>query len=221
MKRLSKHKLGFSLVEMVLVLAIICLLGGIIGGLCIAISNSFITTINLDDSSDYALLFARGFENSFLANSQKQGPSGNCVWYVDSSTSKASYPTLRVVTPTAPSGKTDRDNAVFEPEFLGENGTYKWDILMYYKWDSASERVLYCVLLKDRKNGSDFTYFYEGGFWVPRFTDRKATNGSSCNIIVSGEEMKGNTISAHGFGTNQIPGALLDGSYKSMIEYTY
>ena len=152
MKRFNKHKFGFSLVEMVLVLAIVCLLGGIIGGLCIAISNSFITTYNIDDSADYALLFSRGFENSFL--SKTQGASNTVsTWYVNGSESISSYPTLRLKQGT-------NDQAVFEPQYLGgSDGTYKWDILMYYKWDAASERVLYCVLLKDNKAGTDFYHW--------------------------------------------------------------
>ena len=206
MKRLNKHKLGFSLLEMVLVLAIICLLGGVIGGICLAISNSFITTYNIDDSSDYALLFSRGFENSFLAKSQKSGASNSIpaasntvTWYVNGSTSISSYPTLRCV-------EGSSDTAVFEPQFLGgSDGVYKWDILMFYKWDAASERVLYRILMKDNKNGTNFTYFYEGGFWVPRFTDRKVNNSSnSMNIICSGDQMTSGYLSTRGFSTAQF-----------------
>ena len=222
MKRLNKHKLGFSLLEMVLVLAIICLLGGVIGGICLAISNSFITTYNIDDSSDYALLFSRGFENSFLAKSQKSGASNSIpaasntvTWYVNGSTSISSYPTLRCV-------EGSSDTAVFEPQFLGgSDGVYKWDILMFYKWDAASERVLYRILMKDNKNGTNFTYFYEGGFWVPRFTDRKVYTGAdSRNIICGGQEM-GNFLSAQSISTNQIPSNVLSEGYMTNISYTH
>lgn len=221
MKRLNKHKLGFSLLEMVLVLAIICLLGGVIGGICLAISNSFITTYNIDDSSDYALLFSRGFENSFLAKSQKSGASNSLpaasntvTWYVNGSTSISSYPTLRCV-------EGSSDTAVFEPQFLGgSDGVYKWDILMFYKWDAASERVLYRILMKDNKNGTNFTYFYEGGFWVPRFTDRKVNNSSnSMNIICSGDEMTSGYLTTRGFSTAQFTGNQLSDGFRSKIEF--
>ena len=221
MKRLNKHKLGFSLLEMVLVLAIICLLGGVIGGICLAISNSFITTYNIDDSSDYALLFSRGFENSFLAKSQKSGASNSIpaasntvTWYVNGSTSISSYPTLRCV-------EGSSDTAVFEPQFLGDSdGVYKWDILMFYKWDAASERVLYRILMKDNKNGTNFTYFYEGGFWVPRFTDRKVNNSSnSMNIICSGDQMTSGYLSTRGFSTAQFTGNQLNDGFYSKIEF--
>jgi prepilin-type N-terminal cleavage/methylation domain-containing protein len=222
MKKLNKHKLGFSLLEMVLVLAIICLLGGVIGGICIAISNSFITTYNLDDSSDYALLFSRGFENSFLAKSQKGKGASNTLpaasntvsWYVNGSTSISTYPTLRCVEGTT-------NSAVFEPKFLGgSDGVNKWDILMFYKWDPASERVLYRIIMKDGKAGTNFTYFYEGGFWVPRFTDRKINGGSnSMNIMVSGDEMTQTYLTSRGFGTGQIATNKFNDGFKSVIEF--
>jgi prepilin-type N-terminal cleavage/methylation domain-containing protein len=211
MKRVNKHKLGFSLVEMVLVLAIICMLGGIIGGLCIAMSNSFLTTYNIDDSSDYASLFARGFENSFLAQSQKVGAANTASWYVNTS---EGYPTLRV------KAGTSADTAVFEPQFLGgSDGVYKWDVHMFYRWDEPNERVLYCVVLKDHKMGTDFMYFYQGGFWVPRFTDRNKYNGTSSSISVSGNEM-GSYLNTIGYNTSQIPANVIAEGYYSSITYT-
>ena len=209
MKKCRKQKLGFSLVEMVLVLAIICLLGGVIGGLCIAISNSFITTYNIDDSSDYAMLFGRGFENSFLAKSQK--PTSNTIsWFVNTS---EGYPTLRIKEGSA------GDTPVFEPRFLGTGGG-NWDILMYFKWDAPSERVLYRVLLKDRRNNTGFTYFYEGGFWVPRYTDRNVYNSTNNIITVTGEGMTPGALSTHSFSANQFTSTQLDGSFKNTITFS-
>ena len=50
MRKQAKNKKGFSLVEMVLAIAIIVLIGGVIAGICASISNSFISTYNIDDS---------------------------------------------------------------------------------------------------------------------------------------------------------------------------
>lgn len=216
MKRLSKHKLGFSLVEMVLVLAIICLLGGIVGGLCLAISNSFITTYNIDDSSDYAILFARGFENSFLARQQSTATNGLTTWFVDTSTSYATYPTLRV------KEGSGAPTAVFEPQFLGgSDGTYKWKIYMFYKWEEASERVLYAIILKDNKTGTDFTYFYQGAFWVPRYLDRKEYTGSSKNIMVSGNQLTSTFLTdTVGIAANKIPSNVQGTGYYTQISFS-
>ena len=77
MRRHNKNKFGFSLLEMVLAIAIIVLIGGVIAGICASISNSFVTTYNIDESADYAMLYARGFENSFLATTQLDASNGN------------------------------------------------------------------------------------------------------------------------------------------------
>ena len=80
MKQKRKNKKGFTLVELLLSLAIICMIGGVIAGLCASIGSSFGTTYNLNDSADYAALFGKGFENSFLAITQGKGASKqNCA----------------------------------------------------------------------------------------------------------------------------------------------
>ena len=149
MKMINKNRKGFTLVEMMLSLAIIMLLGGVLVTLIVSISNSFTTTYNIDDSADYAMLFAKGFENSFLSNSQKGGASGSeCYWHV--TTEATGVPTLMVKTADSTS-----ETSVFDPQFLSSSGSgYKWEILMFYKWDEANECVLYRVILKDKLNST-------------------------------------------------------------------
>ena len=60
MHRQLKSKKGFTLVELVLAIAIIVLISGVVAGICASISNSFITTYNIDDSSDYASIIRFG-----------------------------------------------------------------------------------------------------------------------------------------------------------------
>ncbi len=215
MKMINKNRKGFTLVEMMLSLAIIMLIGGVVVSLVVSISNSFNTTYNIDDSADYAMLYAKGFENSFLANSQKGGASGSeCYWLVNKD--GTTVPTLKVKT-------ADSDTAVpvFDPQFLGTEGnSYKWEILMFYKWDEANECVLYRVLLKDNFNSTGFTYMYDGSFWVPRYTDRKVNNGAtSRNITIDGAEMNEETLQNAGFDTSMFSSEQLDGSYKAVIHY--
>ena len=70
MKRIHSSKRGFTLVEMMLALAIITIIGWTTVALMIATKDSFMTTYNNNDSADYAMLYANGFENSFLAHTQ-------------------------------------------------------------------------------------------------------------------------------------------------------
>ena len=65
MKQKRKNKKGFTLVEVLLSLAIICMIGGVIAGLCASIGSSFGTTYNLDDSADYAACMVRALKTHF------------------------------------------------------------------------------------------------------------------------------------------------------------
>ena len=69
MKRLH-NKRGFTLVEMMLALAIIIIIGWTTVALMIATRDSFMSTYNTNDSSDYAVLYANGIENTYLAHTQ-------------------------------------------------------------------------------------------------------------------------------------------------------
>ena len=148
MNKFRKQKKGFTLVEMILSLAIICLLGGVIAGICAAISNSFTTTYNLDDSTDYAMLYARGFENSFLANTQGRGCTGDTwEWWVDSGSAVPYLKMKAKVTPTTPAPSTTPGPVsgtfnVFEPKMIGNKTTSsKWKIYMFYRFNTATATV--------------------------------------------------------------------------------
>lgn len=169
MRKQTKNKKGFSLVEMVLAIAIIVLIGGVIAGICASISNSFITTYNIDDSTDYAMLYARGFENSFLAYSQAKNQSvgDGYTWYIkDAQGLSNTVPTLTVATGGG-------DEAVFNPQFLGKDdpsGKSKWNVTMFYKYEPGTTCVLYRIFIKDNYDNGVITR-YDGSFWIPRLED--------------------------------------------------
>ena len=179
MKKTSKNRKGFTLVEMLLSLAIICMIGGVIGGLCVSIANSFTTTYNIDDSADYAMLYAKGFENSFLATTQGKGKNkDNWVWTI-SNTKGVSGPPLLQVTKN---GKNPEN--VFTPRFIGTNSTpSKWSVIMFYAVDKvgsgekASVLVKYRIYMRDNYSKTSYIYRYDGSFWVPRFSERAKMAG--------------------------------------------
>ena len=84
MVTVHKNKKGFTLLEMMLSIAIITIVSGCLVSLMIGIKDSYINTYNSDDSTDYAMLFAQGLENSVLATVQDQGahPVKTAVWKV-------------------------------------------------------------------------------------------------------------------------------------------
>lgn len=190
MNKFRKNRKGFTLVEMILSLAIICLLGGVIAGVCAAISNSFGTTYNIDDSTDYAMLYGKGFENSFLANTQGNGASGNTwEWWVDSG-SAIPYLKMRTNTP-------NKTINVFEPKMIGNKTTdSKWKIYMFYRFNDTTATVDYKIFIKDNYAKTPYVYVYEDSFWVPQFEKRAeyAGVGTSRTVKVSGNAMSEDTF---------------------------
>lgn len=186
----KNRKKGFTLVEMVLSLAIICLLGGVIAGVCAAISNSFGTTYNIDDSTDYAMLYGKGFENSFLISTQGGGASGDTwEWYVDSA-NKIPYLKLKTSNP-------NKTVNVFEPKMIGNKTTdSKWKIYMFYRFNDTTATVDYKIFIKDNYAKTPYVYVYEDSFWVPQFEKRAefAGVGSSRTVTVGGNTMSEDTF---------------------------
>jgi len=222
MKAIKKSRKGFTLVEVMLSVAIICLLGGCIASLCMSISGSFTTTYNIDDAADYAMLYAKGFENSFLATTQKSGNKNDVyTWYV--STTESTVPTLRMTSPAETEDGAAGNEAVFDPQFLsGVTADYKWEVLMFYKWDEASESVLYRVILQDKFSDTDYVYMYEGSFWVPRYSERKANNkANGRSITLDGAVMDETTLASYDIDTTRFSDEQMDGSYQSIIKYTW
>ena len=185
MKKTSKNRKGFTLIEMLLSLAIICMIGGVIGGLCVSISNSFVTTYNIDDSADYAMLYAKGFENSFLATTQGSGSKGQTwTWEVVNPKGQSGPPLLQV-TKTGSGGGTSN---VFTPRFIGtSNKPSKWSVIMFYAIDekatgsNKSMCVKYRIYMRDNYSRTSYIYRYDGSFWVPRFYERRDMAGADAS----------------------------------------
>jgi len=177
MKKINRKRKGFTLVEMVLVLAITVMLGGIIAGVCASISNSFLATYNIDDATDYAMLYAKGFENSFLTNCQAdmEGSAGHCLkWRITNPGGEAgTVPTLKVIV-LDEDGNDGTGTAVFDPANLysvSSTQKSKWAVSMFYKYDEENCYIDYRIFVKDNLGNSKYVTRYDGGFWIPRLED--------------------------------------------------
>ena len=227
MNRFRKHRKGFSLIEMVLAIAIVMIIGGVIIGLCASISNSFIATYTIDEAADYALLYAKGFENSFLKNTQVPEGVGqkNYTWtwrVYKPGPSESAMPTLTVKYPNQ-SSYVD----VFTPQYLSNTNTaYKWNVYMFYKFeggDTGNKLVRYRIFITDHANpSSDFIYSYSGSFWLPRYDQRASFQGvgDTRTITLGGSQMSDTYMGLNSTQKNAVSG-LLDSSYQSEISFKW
>lgn len=224
MRRHNKNKFGFSLLEMVLAIAIIVLIGGVIAGICASISNSFVTTYNIDESADYAMLYARGFENSFLATTQLDASSGNS-WEWTIANPKGLNGTTPLLTVKKPDDSTE---PVFNPRFMTSDDASddnKWGISMFYMYDDTNEVVYYRVFIKDNYQ-SNFVSRYDGSFWVPRLMERAERAGAGGrSVTVSGNKLDAPTLkNVYGFSDDevaQLGSNALDDDYKDVIKFVW
>lgn len=171
MKRIRSNKRGFTLVEMMLALAIITIIGWTTVALMIATRDSFMTTYNNNDSSDYAMLYASGFENSFLAHTQNHTDGTFGTRPADSVLEdKAGHP---VFTPRQM--QTTNVNTHQKVD--------KWIVRTYFKFDStdASQVVKYKIFVIDNYYSPTWRVMtvYEGSVWAPHMGTGKISLSSA------------------------------------------
>jgi len=158
MKRIQNNKRGFTLVEMMLALAIIVIIGWTTVALMIATRDSFMTTYNTNDSSDYAVLYANGVENTYLKHTQDRSATSITI-DKDHSIMK------------------DNGSAVFTPQQMKTrnvntgNEVDKWQIRVYYSFDptDGSQMVKYKVFVVDNYYSPDYKVMciHEDSVWAP------------------------------------------------------
>lgn len=158
-----KNKKAFTLVELMLAIAIIALISSLFLSLMIAIKDSYYRVYNANDATDYAQLYAQALENMILRDTQSNLASGSTVSYsIDSSDS-----TFLV-----------NGNPAFTLEQMRNNsGDVKWNIYLdkdYTSFDQDTGMFHYRFVLVDGYNyehGHPGTVqlVYEGSFWIPHF----------------------------------------------------
>ena len=194
MRRISKNnKKGFTLLEMMLSIAIILMISGLTVILIVSIKQSFMTVYNQNDSADYAMLFGRGFEQSFLDKVVNEHTDSTFKYQVNEVGSGA----YRLQC---------NGNTVFNPaQSRTANDTKdKWLIKMGYKWDETRNMVYYRVYVWDNYyNPGKFVYVYEDGFMLPHFSEAIGTI-----TLSGGSPMTG----GDGYRAD-------DGDYKSVITF--
>lgn len=165
MRHIRNSKRGFTLVELMLAMAIITIIGWTTVALMIAIKDSFMTTYNVNDSADYAILYANGFENAFLAATQNNNNVTVHVRESDNTLCKDSI-TGEIFHPSQMKTTRRSDGTVVD----------KWLVRMYFKLDTdpsgnpqASQCIRYRIYVLDNYYSPNLKLMnmYEGTIWPP------------------------------------------------------
>ena len=167
MKRIITNKRGFTLVEMMLALAVITIIGWTTVALMIATKDSFMTTYNTNDSADYAMLYSNGFENSFLEHTQNKRPGTFLTRKGDSVLEQNTN--VPVFTPRQM--KTTNRNDGTECD--------KWKVRIFFKKDESdvTQSIKYKIFVIDNYYSPvpKVTCNMEGTVWAPHLDLKKLT----------------------------------------------
>lgn len=159
MKRLHNNKRGFTLVEMMLALAIIIVIGWTTVALMVATRDSFMSSYNTNDSSDYAVLYANGIENTYLAHTQYKT---NTTITINPNKSILTDNGTQVFAPNQMTTKNVNSGAVVD----------KWEIRAYFFVDteaSGQQIVKYRVFVVDNYYSPSYRVMcvHEDAVWAP------------------------------------------------------
>ena len=166
MMQVHKSKRGFTLVEMMLALAIITIIGWTTVALMMAVKNSFMTTYNTNDSADYAMMYANGFENAYLAHTQN---NTNGKFYID--------PTHSVLMQTD-AKEVFKARQMKTTNLTTGNTVDKWNVRIFFRVSAtdASQIVKYKVYVLDNYySPNKVMSVYEGSVWAPHMGMERIT----------------------------------------------
>lgn len=174
MRRIAKdNKAGFTLVEVMLAIAITLLISGMFVSLIIATHSAYYTTYNYNDSTDYCQLFGKIMQDKILSDRQDSSfTSGTRKYMMNSSicqftTASSTVPIVEV------------------PRVTNSDGTLKWIFAVSdVTFDSTTNVATIEITVVDNCiTPGDILYTYDVTFWVPNLVnDAGAPVGDSITI---------------------------------------
>ena len=169
MRRTIKSKKGFTLLEVMLSVAIIAIIGGLYVTMLISVHESHNAVYNIDNSTDYAMLYAKAIENNVLGTVQDEG-AASATWMVDPA---QSY----LITKNGKPIFTLKQNQVTS----GGSRKNKWNVTMTFevsskKLDASTYNytITYRIKVFDNYyNPGRETADYTSSFVIPHFGNGK------------------------------------------------
>lgn len=172
MKRASKK--GFTLIEMLLAIAITMIISGLFISLIVSIRSSYYRSYNDVDCSDIAAMYAEALENTVLYDMQNG---------IDD---KISLNSSGILTNTAGTiNFSGIDN--FNRADGGDAGR-KWDIRMICNFNTSTGEFRYRFFFVDKYINTDYLhYVYEGSFWIPNYMPYHSHTLGEGDVVSPGE----------------------------------
>lgn len=175
MKKITrKKKAGFTLIEVMLSIAIILLISGLFVSLIIATHESYYTTYNYNDSTDYCQMYGKIIQDQILADRQ------------DSSFASGSSRTYSM-DPSQCQFVDGSGNAIVElPRVTNRDGTLKWIFaISAVAFDPPTNIcTIEITVIDNYRNPGAVLYTYEFSFWVPNMTKQDGTTPIGDRITI-------------------------------------
>jgi len=159
MKKIYRNrKTGFTLIEVMLAIAIMLLVSGLFVSLIIATHESYYTTYNYNDSTDYCQMYGKIIQDQILADRQDSSFASGAThtYYMDPTQCQFMYGTTPVVE---------------LPRVTNRDGSLKWIFAVSdVTFDSDTNMCnIEITVIDNYHNPGVVLYEYNFGFWVPNY----------------------------------------------------
>ena len=191
MRRNSKR--GFTLVEMMLAIAITLLISGLFVTLIATIRASYYRTYNDNDCADIAAMYAEALENTVLYDVQNK--AADTIKIGDHSILQNSNTACKIDFSGIANFNTVSD---------GSGATIdKWIIRMICDFDASTGEFRYKFFFLDNYIQPGYLhYVYEGSFWIPNYSEYVA------QTIGVNDEYSPTTGGSYGWDYNYTAGTV-------------
>ena len=165
MRKYSKTRKGFTLVEVMLAIAIMVMTAGVFFSLIVVVMKSHLNVVNTNDCEDFALLNARAFENAVI-NAKEVGSGSNVISVSGNQLCKNGAPLFDLEQYKIEPGHQDKWTVEFEYN-LSDKGVCEYTIKLSDNTGAIS-------------NVNNYVYEYNNTFYIPHCTST-ANSGSTFN----------------------------------------
>lgn len=176
MKCMSKK--GFTLIEMLLAIAITMIISSLFISLMVAINSSYYRTYNDVDCADIAAMYAEALENQVLYDVQNHVKDEISI-DANSFLNNAGTNGLDTIHFDGIENFNRANN--------GPDGR-KWDIRMLCTYNNTTGEFRYTFFFIDKHVNVDYLhYVYSGSFWIPTYAEFVGHTAGEGDEFVTGE----------------------------------